>query len=161
MPIVDPSDMRVYVNPVWWANRAAPHVTVTEAQWVRRIEAAARARVAGATFGWCPTACSATVTPQIIETPFGDGYKQRRPAGLRTQFPEWELEFTDRRIPEALQITGFLVARNGVDVFNWSPPRLGYTLDVLCPEWSWSYGSLLADGSRSMSVTATFVEAYA
>jgi phage-related protein len=161
MPIVDPSDMRVYVNPVWWANRQAPHETVTQWEWVRRIEAAAAERVAGATFGWCPTSCSGSVTPAVIETPFGDGYKQRRPAGLRTKFGEWQVEFANRTVNDAHAILSWLGARNGVDVFNWSPPRETRVLDVLCPEFSWNYGDLLADGSRSMSVSATFVEAYA
>ncbi|WP_429501748.1 phage tail protein [Paraburkholderia youngii] len=154
--------MRVYVDPVWWSTRKEPAEVVSEAEWIRRIEAArAEQFVGGLTFDWCPTSCSATIVPQVIETPFGDGYKQRRPAGLRTQFAEWSLEFANRRFNPGHSIIQFLYARQGVDVFNWTPPRETRVRDVICPEYGWSYGELLVDGSRTITITAKFVEAYA
>ncbi|WP_233866583.1 phage tail protein [Paraburkholderia adhaesiva] len=130
------------------------------AQIWRRMVADAAPRASGAIFGWCPTSANMTVEPRVIVVQFFDGYAQRRPAGLNTREQEWSLEFTDIRIPVAKAILAFLEARNGVDVFNWTPPRLDRTLDVICPTWGSSYGQRLVDFSLTMNVSATFHQVY-
>ncbi|MEX3819584.1 phage tail protein [Paraburkholderia sp. BR14262] len=128
--------------------------------WMKRLAESAP-HASGAIFHWCPSTANAEVIPRVIETRFGDGYAQRRPAGINTQDEQGTREFVNRRKPEADAILAFLVARHGVDIFNWTPPRTTRARDVYCPEWSWTYGDLLVDGARAVSVNATFHEVHA
>lgn len=134
-----------------------PEINIPAKVWRQRITGSIP-RASGAIFNWCATSANATLIPRVIETRFGDGYAQRRPAGINTQDEEWALEFRDRCKAEADAILAFLVARNGVDIFNWTPPRTAKVRSVICPEWSWSYGEMLADRGLTMTVNAKFVE---
>ncbi|MEM5403771.1 phage tail protein [Paraburkholderia unamae] len=149
------------INYYWLLNeQGSPRRITTDEDW-RRIFAEVAPHAVGAIFYWCPTAANASLEPRVIETQFGDGYTQRRPAGLNTQDQEWNLEFANRKKVDAEAILAFLSERNGVDIFNWTPPRTSKVLDVICPDWSWTYGETLADGTRAMTVSARFVQQHA
>jgi phage-related protein len=49
------------------------------------------------------------------------------------------------------EVVQFLSACNGVEVFNWTPPRQAVSQDVICRSWSVAYGELLQDGCLSSS----------
>ncbi len=128
--------------------------------WRERI-AQSNNRASGAIFYWCVSTAEASVEPRVVVAQFGDGYAQRRADGINTQDQVWDINLYNRLQPVADEVLDFLTERNGVDVFNWSPPRTSRTLNVICPEWSWSYGEMLADGSRLIDVRATFQEVHA
>lgn len=136
---------------------------VPAAVWRRRLAELPPStdRASGAIFYWCVSTAEASVTPRVVVAQFGDGYAQRRADGINTQDQVWEINLYNRLQSVADEILDFLSERNGVDVFNWSPPRTSRTLNVICPEWSWSYGEMLADGSRTISVSASFQEVHA
>jgi phage-related protein len=115
---------------------------------------------AGAIFKWCATSASFQVTPRVVEAQYGDGYAQRRADGINTQAREWTVEMQETDPKTASDVLTFLQARNGVDVFNWTPPRSSQTLNVICPTWSSSYGTQVMDGSRQMNITMTFREVF-
>lgn len=112
-------------------------------------------------FMWCASTADASVRPRVIKSQFGDGYAQRRPAGINTQDQIWNLQFLNRRQTDADAILAFLSARNGVDIFLWTPPRRTVALNVICEEWSWSYGDMLPDGDRVYQLTAQFEQVHA
>ncbi|WP_322092819.1 phage tail protein [Paraburkholderia bannensis] len=128
--------------------------------WRERI-AQANNRASGAIFYWCVSTAEASVEPRVVVAQFGDGYAQRRAAGINTQDQVWALNLYNRRQALADEVLDFLTERNGVDVFNWSPPRTSKTLNVICPEWSWSYGDMLPGGERVINIAATFQEVHA
>ncbi|WP_395066200.1 phage tail protein [Paraburkholderia silvatlantica] len=127
--------------------------------WLRQL-VASQARASGAIFSWCVSSASADVEPRVRMAQFGDGYVQRRPAGINTQDQAWNVELRNLLQPKADAVLDFLSARNGVDVFNWTPPRTDLALDVICPSWSWSYGEMLLSGARTMNVNARFQQVH-
>jgi phage-related protein len=129
-------------------------------QWRARLAAAIKPLASGALFTWCPTVASRDLEPRVRAAQFGDGYAQRRPDGINTQDEIWTLDFSNRPASVATAIDDFLKARNGVDVFVWTPPRQTRALNVICPEWSLVYGDLLNDGTRVMGVSAKFQEVH-
>jgi phage-related protein len=117
-------------------------------------------RATGLIFDWCVTTASAEVEPRVRVAQFGDGYAQRRPAGINTQGQMWSVQLNNITEAKAQAVLSFLSARHGVDVFNWTPPRTVTVLDVICPSWSWSYGDMLLDGSRMINVSAKFQQVH-
>ena len=117
-------------------------------------------RALGALFHWCVTTASFTVTPAVLLAQFGDGYAQRRPSGINTQAREYSISIENVAPSECNDILAFLKARNGVDVFNWTPPRGTVPVNVICPEWSSGFGSMIQGGTRLMNVSATFQEVF-
>lgn len=137
--------------------------TVPARDWLKILESRLQAipRAAGAIFTWCPTSASRDLTPRVLVAQFGDGYAQRRPDGINTQEEMWNLQFDNRTAAQAAAIDAFLKARNGVDVFVWTPPRNTTALNVICPEWSIAWGDMLNGGDRVLNVTAKFQQVYA
>jgi phage-related protein len=117
-------------------------------------------RAAGPIFEWCVTSASFELEPRIIKAQFGDGYAQRRPAGINTQMHKWTVEMKnlDGRTYDA--VLAFLEARNGVEVFNWTPPRTTTAQSVICPSWSGSYGDMVATGGRLRNVQMKFEQVF-
>jgi phage-related protein len=114
----------------------------------------------GAVFGWCVTSASYDLEPKVVKAQFGDGYAQRRPAGINTQARLWSIEMRNIDTPTASAVLTFLEARNGVDVFNWTPPRADTVESVICPSWNFAYGELISDGSRLFNVTMKFEQVF-
>ena len=60
--------------------------------------------------------------PRVLKAQFGDGYAQRSEDGMRTVLPRWALQFNARRKKEADAIEAFLLARRGVESFEFVVP---------------------------------------
>jgi phage-related protein len=117
-------------------------------------------RASGLVFGWCVTDANFDLEPTIIKAQFGDGYAQRRAAGINTQTRKWNLSMKNIDAKTATAVLDFLSARNGVDIFNWTPPRTATPEDVICPSWNSAYGDLLDDGTRLFTITMKFEDAF-
>ncbi|MGF6958007.1 phage tail protein [Paraburkholderia youngii] len=134
-------------------------MTTTFEQWREAFHAPAP-RAVGAIFQWCVTAASYDLEPRVLSAAFGDGYTQRRPNGINTQDKVWSIEMRNQSAQVAADVLAFLEARNGVDVFIWTPPRTTTPQDVICPKWSSAYGDQIAGGHRLMNLTMTFQQVH-
>jgi len=134
-------------------------ITSTFDEWLTRWKNPSL-KASGLIFDWCVTSAQADVEPRVHVAQFGDGYSQRRPAGINTQDQMWSVSLNNISEVKAQAVLEFLSARNGVDVFNWTPPRTDLALDVICPSWSWTYGDMLLDGARMMNVSAKFQQVH-
>lgn len=95
------------------------------------------------TFTWIPSfAVSVEETPRVIENAMGDGYRQLVADGINNTQKVWDLQFNNRNTTEAGEIRDFLIARGGVEAFDFTDPD-GETLRYLCRSWPRSfYGRL-------------------
>lgn len=117
-------------------------------------------RALGALFDWCVSAASVDMEPRVLVAQFGDGYAQRRPGGINYRPQTWNVEMRNAMETTARAAFDFLNERGGVDVFNWYEPRTDHVLSVICPQWSLTYGDLVATGQRLFSLSARFEETY-
>jgi phage-related protein len=95
-----------------------------------------------ATFPTSPApsqASSGAIRPRVNKMSFGDGYEHRSADGLNTTPLTYTLTWA--KIPEADRVTfnNFLVARGGVENFQWTPPN-GSVLNWKCEDWGWTHG---------------------
>jgi phage-related protein len=134
-------------------------ITTTFDEWLAHWKRTTP-KASGLIFDWCVNTAQAEVEPRVRVAQFGDGYAQRRPAGINTQDQMWTVALNNLTVEKANAVLAFLSARNGVDVFNWTPPRTSAALDVICPSWSWSYGDMLVTGARLMNVDAKFQQVH-
>lgn len=89
-----------------------------------------------ATFTYTPDyGAAVSRKPKVRSVKFGDGYEQRLAYGINTNPRVWDVRFTFRDNTEADAIEAFLVARNGVETFDWTPPS-GAAGKWLCREWT-------------------------
>ena len=93
------------------------------------------------------------VVPRVLETPFGDGYKQRAGDGLNDVAETWDLTWAALLPADADTIEAFFVARAGREAFWWTPPRGGSAKKYVCTKWS---RALVAGNADRM--TATLVQ---
>lgn len=108
-----------------------------------------------ATFTYTPSfTASETSQPRVRRVQFGDGYEQRLRFGLHTDPKTWRLTFANRTDAERENILGFLEARNGVESFDWTPPR-GTAGKYVCSEWSMEMLNC-----NNNTITAQFVEVF-
>ena len=114
----------------------------------------------GLIFDWCVTDATYDLEPRVIKAQFGDGYAQRRPAGINTQACMWSISMKNTDAATAGEVVQFLSDRNGVEVFNWTPPRQNVTQDVICPSWNVNYGDLLQDGSLLYNLSFKLQQVY-
>ena len=112
----------------------------------------------GQVFDWCVSTASYDLEPKIVSAKFGDGYEQRRPAGINTQHHMWTLTMRNIDGETATEVVAFLSARNGVEIFNWTPPRTSEPMNVLCPSWSLNYGDMVQDGALLYTLSFKFEE---
>ncbi len=117
-------------------------------------------QASGLTFDWCVSDASYDLEPRVIKAQFGDGYAQRRPAGINTQVCIWSISMKNTDAKTAGEVIQFLSARNGAEVFNWTPPRQSVTQDVICPSWSVNYGELLQNGELLYNLAFKFEQVY-
>lgn len=88
-----------------------------------------------ATFIWLASYGSKKrIQPRVLQARFGDGYSQRVADGINTQLRSWTVSFNDRSKTEADAIEAFLIARNGVESFDWTDPD-GRASKWLCSQW--------------------------
>lgn len=93
--------------------------------------------------------------PEIIKVKFGDGYEQRYPKGINNMPQSWSIQFKNRDAAEAVAIENFLVARQGYEAFDWTPPDVAVSIRVKCEEWS----KVLVLGNY-YSISATFIQVF-
>lgn len=88
-----------------------------------------------ATFTWYPAPdARRSVAARVLSARFGDGYEQRIGDGINTMLAVWSLEFRGKSRTEMDEIEAFLVARAGVESFDWTDPA-GVAGKYLCREW--------------------------
>lgn len=87
------------------------------------------------TFTWSPDeGASASVTPSVETTKFGDGYQQRVRKGINGMPQIWSVEFT-ANIATSQQIKAFLETHEGALSFDWVTP-ISESGVYVCKEWS-------------------------
>lgn len=90
-----------------------------------------------ATFTYTPDfGAQVQVKPRVRTVSFGDGYQQRQADGINTQPQVWTLQWKNRDNTETDEIKSFLVARGGVQSFDWSPPNEASAIKVICSDWT-------------------------
>jgi len=94
------------------------------------------------------------VQPRVLTAQFGDGYSQRTGDGINIAPRSWSLQFTSRTTAEKDAIEGFLVARNGIESFDWTPPT-GAAGKFLCKSWQ-----VTPQNAVTWSISATFDEVF-
>jgi phage-related protein len=121
-------------------------------------------QASGLVFKWCVSEASYELEPKIIKAQFGDGYAQRRPAGINTQACMWSIRMKNTDAKTAGEVITFLSDRNGVEIFNWTPPRQiveePITQDVICPSWTLAYGQMIMNGSLLYDLTFKFEQVF-
>lgn len=93
--------------------------------------------------------------PNVAKIEFGDGYQQRQTKGINTLSESWDLRFAVRTKDEADDIDDFLIARNGVESFDWTPPGEASSIKVVCFEWD---REIVRE--NQYQITATFERVY-
>ena len=86
---------------------------------------------------------SASSTPKVRTTNFGDGYQQRIVAGINNLEQDYSVGFSSRTKEEIDDIIAFFVSKGGVTNFTFTIPdsnNSGETaIKVVCDAWSQSY----------------------
>lgn len=102
------------------------------------------------TFHWkiCPD-MTMEAEPQVITVRLGDGYEQRRPAGLNSNLAKYNVTIKVRK-GEHQQLEAFLSRHEGVKPFLWMSPYTWTQIRVVSRKWSVSVGA------RWVTYTTTF-----
>lgn len=90
----------------------------------------------------------------VDEVKFGDGYAQRRPAGLNSVSERWPVRWSLLTRAEYEELYEFLKVRQGVRAFLWKPPWEDAPRKWVCQELT----SQRPTSARFASISATFVE---
>lgn len=106
-----------------------------------------------ATFTWYPQTAADTTQPRVLTAPFGDGYEQRAGDGINTMPVKWSLTF-NAITADIDAIKAFLVARAGVEAFDWVDPN-GNSIKVVCRQWGGNITNPVVGG-----LSATFEQVY-
>ena len=111
-----------------------------------------------AVFDWAESRSSSVdEAVRVQETRFGDGYVQASPDGINTLTQRWDLVFEEVDDAIADAIVAFWRARNGVELFDWTPIWGGNTpIRVVCKGWRRVRVAL-----GISTLTATFERRYA
>ena len=108
------------------------------------------------TFTWVPDfGAAAAYEPKVRVAKFADGYEQRVADGINTARDQYDLRFVLRDDTEAAAILAFLVARNGVEAFDWTPPLAGAAIRAVCRSWSRTF-----DRNNGNTISAKFIRVY-
>jgi phage-related protein len=95
-----------------------------------------------------------TTTANVSKVQFGDGYVQRQNKGMNPLKVSWGLSFNPRSDDETDDIENFLIAREGVTAFTWTPPGQAQAKWV-CSQWTRT-----KMGDNVNSITMTFEKVY-
>lgn len=92
--------------------------------------------------------------PQVQVVKFGDGYEQRRAAGLNNHLEKYSITVRVKR-HEVRFLRDFLDRHGGTKSFLWTPPY-GYSpIKVVCRKWSVKVDAIKA------TLTTTFEQVVA
>ncbi|EID66000.1 phage tail protein [Escherichia coli] len=92
--------------------------------------------------------------PKVVTVKLGDGYEQRRAAGLNNQLSTYSVTIRVRKC-EHQSLKAFLEQHGGVRAFQWTPPYDWKPIRVVCRKWSASVGALW------VTITADFEQVVA
>lgn len=92
--------------------------------------------------------------PKVVTVKLGDGYEQRRAAGLNNQLSTYSVTIRVRKC-EHPSLKAFLERHGGVRAFQWTPPYDWKPIRVVCRKWSASVGALW------VTITADFEQVVA
>ena len=92
--------------------------------------------------------------PKVLTVKLGDGYEQRRPAGLNNLLPVYSVTIRLRR-GEHQSLDAFLSRHGGVRAFQWTPPWRWEPVSVVCRKWRATVGAVW------VTVTADFEQVVA
>lgn len=81
----------------------------------------------------------AETTPQVTVVKFGDGYEQRRAAGLNHSLKTYNVTIRVRK-GEHQSLEAFLSRHGAVKSFFWRQPYTWTQIRVVCRKWSVSVG---------------------
>ncbi|HFM3790382.1 TPA: phage tail protein [Escherichia coli] len=73
--------------------------------------------------------------PKVVTVKLGDGYEQRRAAGLNNQLSIYSVTIRVRKC-EHPSLKAFLERHGGVRAFQWTPPYEWRQIKVTCAKWS-------------------------
>lgn len=108
-----------------------------------------------AVFTWLPDhGLTKQVKTRSNKMSFGDGYEQRVADGINTLKESWNPSFSLRTRTEIDAIDAFLVARKGVESFDWVSPS-GVQKRFKCEEWAPLYNH-----NGDCSLSATFMQVF-
>lgn len=79
--------------------------------------------------------------PKVLTIKMGDGYEQRRAAGLNNQLSVYSVTVRVRK-GEHQSLEAFLARHGGVRAFLWTPPYCWKAIRVVCRKWSSHVGAL-------------------
>lgn len=88
---------------------------------------------------------------------FGDGYEQRRPAGLNSNRRVWSVQWALLTTDQADMLYDFIMSRRGVYAFWWQIPETDEVVRVVCKEAP----SKTYSDYRLYQLSATFREDFA
>ncbi|MEB7742271.1 phage tail protein [Escherichia coli] len=91
-----------------------------------------------------------TEKPSVLVVKFGDGYEQRRPAGLNAQLKTFQAVFRVTDDTTRRWLADFLAWHGGYRAFLWRPPKHNRTLRVVCREWSITDHAVYSDFNCSL-----------
>ncbi|HEO9118825.1 TPA: phage tail protein [Escherichia coli] len=92
--------------------------------------------------------------PKVVTVKLGDGYEQRRAAGLNNQLSTYSVTIRVRKCKHP-SLKAFLERHGGVRAFQWTPPYDWKPIRVVCRKWSASVGALW------VTITADFEQVVA
>jgi len=108
-----------------------------------------------ATFSYIPDfGATKKLAPRVNSISFGDGYEQRATFGINNNPQMWDLTFANRSDTDAQAIDDFLIARGGVESFDWTPYNQSAG-KYICKEWSKSI-----DKYNGNTIQATFIQVF-
>ena len=91
------------------------------------------------------------VQPRVLETKFGDGYRQRAADGINTLEVVWNVEWPNITSAQADSLEAFFEAKAGWQAFLWTPRRKSAPWVWTCNKWS-----RMPDVGDLTDMTATF-----
>lgn len=96
-----------------------------------------------------PLSYSPSVQPTfaVDSVQFGDGYQQRRPAGLSSVTESWDVSWNQLDQQDYDILYRFLMSRRGVYAFLWQPPWDNAAKRWVCTDMSSVRPSALMRGS--------------
>ena len=94
---------------------------------------------------------------KLLTASFGDGYEQVAPDGLNARRQVWTLVWQTLTKAQADAIVAFLDARQGAEIFDWTPPGCASAISFRAPQWS---PPRPEQGDDVFTVTATFRQAF-
>jgi len=105
------------------------------------------------TFSWkVLSGVNLAETPNVRASAMGDGYEQRVGLGINVIREKWSIRVMET---STFAVRAFLVARAGVESFNWTAPTNSSAKLYLCRSWT-----LRHMGGTAYEISAEFEEVF-